>query len=182
MTGPRWPAVQPTAATEAGRAELGDVWREGEDWGAEANRLHIAGHSAGGHIVAMLMSTDWSGREGDLPEDMIKGALAISGLYDLESIRLCYVNESLNLSDEEVAALSPLRHLPERCGELLLSFGGDESDEFGRQQAEYAAAWSAKALPGRTMDMPGLDHFSIMDDYGAPDGKLFQACAAPMGI
>ncbi len=113
---------------------------------------------------------------------MIKGGLAISGLYELESIRLCYVNDSLNLSDEGVAALSPIRQLPERCGELLLAFGGDESDEFSRHQAEYSSAWSAKALPGRTIDMPGLNHFSIMDDYAAPDGRLFKACAAQMGL
>ena len=179
---PLCPEVSLTRLTDSCRAALAHVWRNAGDWGADANRLHLAGHSAGGHITAMLMSTDWPGRESGLPRDMIKGGLAISGLYELESIRLCYVNDDLNLSDEEVVALSPLRQLPERSGELLLAFGGDESDEFSRHQTEYAAAWSAKALPGRTIDMPGLNHFSIMDDYAAPNGKLFKACTAQMGL
>lgn len=179
---PLCPEVPLTGLMESCRAAAAHIWRCAGDWGADPGQLHVAGHSAGGHIVAMLLSTDWRAQAADLPEDMIKGGLAVSGLYDLEPIRLCYVNESLRLDGGEAAAMSPHLQIPERSAPLLFAVGGDESEEFQRQQEGYASAWSAKGLSGRIIDMPGYNHFSIMDDYAAPDGRLAAACLTQMGL
>ena len=87
------------------------VFRNIEDHGGDSARLFVSGHSAGGHITGMMLGTDWVGEFG-LPADAIKGAVGISGLYDLEPIRLSQVNGPLQLSAEDAKRNSPLHHKP----------------------------------------------------------------------
>jgi arylformamidase len=138
--------------------------------GADPNRLYVAGHSAGGHLTAMTMP---------LPE--VRGGIAISGIYDLEPIRLNYLNEKLALDMAEAERNSPVRHLPAAAGELVVAYGTRELPELCRQSIDYARAWTERGLPGRLLPVDGADHFTILDALARPEGVLTRALLAMLG-
>jgi hypothetical protein len=107
-----------------------------------------------------------------LDAPFIKGGLAISGIYDLEPMRLCYINDKLRLDPDEADRLSPLHHLPARSAPLVVAFGGDELPELRRQSEAFAAARARVGLPGRLARIPGHNHFTILDELANPDGAL----------
>jgi arylformamidase len=174
------PAVTMSELARQCRAAAAFAWTHARDWGGERDRLFVAGHSAGGHITALLLATEWRHFGAGLPRDLVKGGLAISGLYDLEPIRLSYVNRKLRMDEAEAHALSPIQHVPDRANRLAVAVGGDESAEFHRQQADFAARWRARTRPLEIVDLPGLNHFSVMDDYA--NGRLSQVALAQMGL
>src|SRR6185295_14458485 len=107
------------------RASIVWVHRHAASFGGDPNRIFVSGHSAGGHLAAMLMSTDWSAFAG-LPADVVKAGCGISGLYDLEPIRLSYLNETLGLTMETARRNSPVHLVPASAGPLLLPVGALE--------------------------------------------------------
>jgi arylformamidase len=179
---PLAPAVTMTQLVEACRRCLVHIFQKGAAWGSDPNQLFVAGHSAGGHLAAALMSTDWPRLDAALPEDMIKGALPISGLYDLEPIRQLTMNDTLHISKDEARHLSPILSVPPVGGAMTLAVGTNEGSEFSRQQADYAAAWKAGGLACETLYLEGQNHFSIVDDYAKEGGALFEAACAQMGL
>lgn len=132
--------------------------------GGDPKRLYVSGHSAGGHLTAMAMN-----------DARVAGGIAISGLYELEPIRLSYLNEKLGLDATEAARNSPIRHLPASAAPLVVTVGLGELPELIRQSADYWAAWSAKGLPGKHLPIAKHDHFSILEELAQPDGKLLTA-------
>ena len=156
------------------RASVAWLHRNAGALGGDPARLTVSGHSAGGHLVAMLMSTDW-GRFAGLPADVVKAGCGISGLYDLEPIRLCYLNETLGLTWETARRNSPVHLVPAAAGRLLLPVGAKEGDEFHRQTESLAAAWRRRGLAVEVMDMTGHDHFSIITELGDPGTPLSRA-------
>jgi arylformamidase len=159
---------------ESLRQALVWLWRNGAEYGVDRDSLSVAGHSAGGHLAAMMMVTDWSKRGSDIPEHPIKGGTAISGIYDLEPIRLSYLNDVLGLDEETVKRNSPIHNMAAAAGPLNLAVGGRESDEFHRQQRDIHGRWSGQGLPGRSLDLPGHNHFSILDGLEDPTSELFR--------
>lgn len=143
--------------------------------GVDAERLYIAGHSAGGHLTAMLLATDWAAVDASLPAMPFKGACALSGLYDLEPIRLTYLNAVLGLDPEQASRNSPLYLDPLADIPLVLSVGELETDEFQRHQTELFAAWSAKGLAVEEIPAPGCHHYTIVEHFGDPDSALHKA-------
>ena len=89
------------------RAAVAWTHRHAASFGGDPGRIHVSGHSAGGHLVAMLMATDW--KIFGVPAHVIKGGTGISGLYDLEPIRLCYLNDVMKLSPADARRNSPVR-------------------------------------------------------------------------
>ena len=140
------------------------------EYGADPNRLYVAGHSAGGHLTAMTM-----------PLAEVRGGIAISGIYDLEPIRLNYLNEKLGLDAAEEERNSPLRHLPATAGELVVAYGTRELPELCRQSIEYGREWAQRGLPGRLLPVDGADHFTILDALARPEGALTLALLAMLG-
>lgn len=128
--------------------------------------LVLAGHSAGGHLTAMM-----------LDKHRLAGALAISGLFDLEPIRLTYLNEKLRLTEESARRNSPLRHLPAQSPGLVVAVGSRELPELQRQSAEYARALRAR-LAVTELRLDGHDHFSILEELARPEGRLCRALGA----
>jgi arylformamidase len=137
------------------------------DYGADPDRLYVSGHSAGGHLTAMSM-----------PLRVVRGGLAISGLFDLEPMRLNYLNEKLGLDEEEAERNSPLLHFPPMAGELVVAYGTRELPELCRQSIDYAQAWVERELPGHLLPIDGADHFTILEALASPEGTLMNALLA----
>jgi acetyl esterase/lipase len=158
------PAARMDAIVAEIRASVAWVIEHAKELGGDPGRVFVSGHSAGGHLTAMAMS-----------DPRVAGGLAISGIYDLEPIRLNYLNEKLGLDPAESARNSPLLHLPSRAAPLIVTVGLGELPELIRQSEEFAAAWRQRGLPGRYLPLAGHDHFSILDELARPDGALVRA-------
>ena len=135
-----------------------------KDFGGDPARVFVSGHSAGGHLTAMAMT-----------EARLAGGIAISGLYDLEPIRLNYLNEKLGLDPAEVERNSPVRHLPASAAPLVVTVGLGELPELVRQSEEYAAAWQRRGLRSRYLPVAAHDHFSILEELARPTGAILAA-------
>ena len=138
--------------------------------GGDPARLYVGGWSAGGHLAAMLMD-----------EPLVAGGLAISGLFDLEPIRLSYLNEKLGLDAEQARRNSPLLNLPERGAKLIIAYGGDELPELKRQSREFGAARRARGLPGKMIEVADCHHYAVLEQLAQPDGVLAKALALSAG-
>lgn len=168
------PATGIDGIVDENRAALAWLWRNAARFGGDPSRLFACGHSAGGHLTAMLLATHWKGFAGDLPPDLVKGGCAISGLYDLEPIRLSFLNQALAMDAATARAASPA-HLPAPGLPLALSVGGEETEEFHRQQSELVRAWGNGSGTLDEIEMPGKDHFTIMDALAQPESPLHVA-------
>ena len=140
----------------------------------DVERIYLAGHSAGGHLVAMAMLDAWPAAAG-LERHPVRGGCSVSGLYELEPLRLSYQQEVLRLDPRQVADLSPQRHAPGPAGPLICAVGAAESREFLDQQADFVAAWGAAGAAVSEVALPGRDHFTAIDALGEPEGPLFRA-------
>jgi len=156
------------------RAAIAWVHANAERFGGDRDRLYLSGSSAGGHLAGMAMAPGWHGDYG-LPEDVVKGATAMSGLYDLRPFLHTSQRDYLRLDKQSAARNSPLEHLPTMTGPILIAWGGKETDEFERQSKAYAAACTDKRLNVETMRLVEQNHFSLMSEMGAADSLLTQA-------
>jgi arylformamidase len=151
-------------------------------YNGDPHKIYISGHSAGGHLVAMLMATNWSSFAADLPLDLIKGGCAISGLFNLIPIQLSYVNDDVGMDEAMARRNSPVFLLPSCRSPLIVTVGGAESEEYLTQSQELESAWSQQGLPITPLVVPGANHFSILDHLVNPDSPLRQAILAQIGV
>ena len=157
------------------------VWRHISEYGGDPDRITVVGHSAGGHLAALLLACDWNRQAPDLPPDLVKNALSISGLYDLEPLRHATFLSELNLTPEQVSQTSPAL-LPRTSGGVLYSVAGaDESDEFLRQSRLIQQAWGQAAVPVCEA-LPGLNHFSVLEQLARPGHRLHQLAFELLGF
>jgi arylformamidase len=125
------PTVDMDTIVRQVRRAIAWLYHNADSQGFDARRICLAGHSAGGHLAAMALATDWAAEAG-LPGDLIKGVCAISGVFDLEPIRLCYLNQALQLDDGQVLRNSPVLLSPQTSCPVMVTLGERETEAFHR--------------------------------------------------
>ena len=148
------------------------LWLHAEDYGMDQDRLYVGGHSAGAHLTAMLMCALWPVFDRQLPKDLWKGGLAISGVYDLRPLlQVDMLQDDLRLDEASAMRLSPAFMSPATRAPVMTAVGGNESSEFQRQNALIGERWRA-AFAG-DIPMPGANHFSVLDGLADPKSPLY---------
>jgi arylformamidase len=135
-------------------------------------QLVVSGHSAGGHLAACLMATDWRAVDPMLPQDLVKAAYTISGLFDLGPLVTTSVNNALGLDAASARRSSPLFWPSPSHGSLDAVVGGDESAEYHRQSRMIVDAWRLAGIETRFAEVPGANHFTAIAPLTDPDSPM----------
>ena len=150
------------------------LYRNGGNFGAPANRLCVCGHSAGGHLAAMMLSCHWPKYSPDLPKKVVSAALSISGLYDLtEIVKVPSVNCDVRLDEISALKLSPAFLPPATDAPLYTAVGGDENEGFHMQNRLIGARWGK--VRQADIPCPGANHFTVLDRLSNPESSLFKS-------
>jgi arylformamidase len=156
------------------------VYRNAETFGGDRDRLYVTGHSSGGHLAGVVLTTDWT--EFGLKPDITKGGLCTSGMYDLKPVRLSARSSYVNFTDEMEEALSSQRHLDRLYGPIIVAHGTLETPEFQRQARDFAAAVEAAGKPVTLLVAEDYNHFEILETLGNPYGLLGRAVLEQMKL
>lgn len=158
------------------------VWRHAAAYGGDPSRMALVGHSAGAHLAAMLLSCRWKDVANDLPAQPLAGALAISGMYDLEPLRqAAFIQADLQLTPAAVGRLSPAFFPRPKAGKLYAAVGADESDEFLRQNRLMRDVWGPTAVPVCETVLAS-NHFNVLNSLVDPNGRLHELALRLLGL
>ncbi|MDQ6818405.1 MAG: alpha/beta hydrolase [Actinomycetota bacterium] len=147
-------------------------------WNRTGVRPLVVGHSAGGHLTAAMLATDWAA-VGGVPSDLVRGGVAISGVFELQPLVSTSINAALGLDQDSARAGSPLFWpIPPGDRALVAVVGGQESAEFRRQGREMAEHWRAAGLRSEYIEIPGANHFTVVDKLATPGTALFSRVVA----
>jgi len=175
------PSVSLDEQVRQNRAALAWLWRNAASFGGDPDRLYICGHSSGGHVGGCLVQDGWRADFG-LPEDVIKGAVLVSGMYDLEPVRLSARNDYVHLDDDAVRRLSFLHNIPDRLPPLSLFWGEGELDEFRRQSRHCAETLWAMDREVEAVRVNGANHFDLSFGFADPDHPILRSCLGMMDL
>jgi arylformamidase len=140
-------------------------------------KLVVAGHSAGGHLAACMLATNWPAVDEKLPRDFVCAAYAISGLFDLKPLVPTSVNNALGMDAREAELSSPLLWPPPAGLSLDAVVGGNESGEYLRQSRSIVERWAAAGVRARYEAVPGANHFTVIAPLAEPDSPMTQRIA-----
>ena len=163
------------------RSAIAWIFRNADRLGGDPKRLFISGHSSGAHLAGTVATTDWQAQF-RLPQDVVRGALCISGTYDLEPVRRSARNTYVQLDAGMVDRLSPARHVDNIACPVVVGTGEHESDEFKRQARDFAALIERRGVPVRLIEGAGLNHFEIINTLASPFGLLGRIALQQMGL
>jgi arylformamidase len=159
------------------------VWtyKNAASFDGDAQRLYIGGHSSGGHLCGVALVTDWNNDFG-VPEDMVKGGMCMSGMYDLKAVRLSKRNVYVKFTDEMEQSMSSQRHLDLLRTPVIVTYGSNETPEFQRQARDFAAAIKAAGKPVELIEAANYNHVEMEAALGNPYGPNGRAALAMMKL
>ena len=163
------------------RSAVAWIYKNAQSFGGDPNRIHVSGHSSGGHLTGVVLTTDWR-KDFNLPADVVKGGLCCSGMFDLKPVRLSKRSEYVKFTDDMEHALSSQRHLDKLNCPVIVAYGTLETPEFQRQSRDFAAAVKAAGKPVQLLVANGYNHFEIIETLASPYGLLGRAALAQMGL
>jgi arylformamidase len=156
------------------------VYNNAKSFGGDPNRLYVSGQSSGAHLAGNVVTTDW--KDYGVPNDIVKGALLCSGMYDLKPVRLSKRSEYVAFTDEVEDKLSSQRHLDRLNCPVIVSYGTYETPEFQRQNRDFAAAVKARGKPVTLLVAEGYNHFEMSEMIGNPLSLLGSAVLEQMKL
>ena len=162
------------------RRALAWCWRKAESFGGDRERFYISAHSSGSHLTACVVTGGW--REEGLPPDFCKGALLLSGMYDLAPVRLSKRSSYVTFTDAAVEKLSSQRHLGGLRTPLVLAYGTCETPEFQRQTRDFFAAVQAAGKPAELIVGEAYNHFELLETLANPYGLAGRAMLRQMKL
>lgn len=174
------PKVTIDEITRQGRGAVAWVREHAASWGGDPDRIFVSGHSAGGQQTAMLLRTPWTEEYG-LPADVVKGGVAISGVFDLRPLPYSWLAPALQLSRRTIETQSPALLAPRAGAPLLVAWGGAETDEFRRQSEDYLSQCRAAGMDVEALELYGDDHFDAVIELNDPDSALTRATIELVG-
>lgn len=146
------------------------AYKNAESFGGDPDRLYLSGHSSGGHLGGVVLTTDWS--KYGLPKDVVKGAVLVSGMFDLKAPRLSARSSYVRFTDEAEQALSPQRHMQLLNTPVILIYGDQETPEFKRQSRDFAEAVKQAGKPAQLLEGVDFNHFEIIETMADPYGVV----------
>ena len=149
------------------------LWRHAEELGITRDNFNIMGHSAGGHLTAEMMATDWSREGDDLPREMIHAGIALSGIFEFEPILYCRENKGLRMDAEEARAVSTIFRGPVTDAPQLIGYGANEPSDMRRQSIDYVAAFGDQSRNMESFEIADADHFEVVDVLSDDSSALF---------
>lgn len=170
------PQVSMTALADEIRAACLFVWRRFE------RPIIVAGHSAGGHLAALMLATDWRALDPDAPERLVPAAYALSGLFDLAPFVGLAMNADLRLDEAQARRLSPVHHRPPSGSIVDAVVGGAESGEYLRQSRELVESWSRAGAEAACEIVEGANHFTIVAPMADPKSAMVARLVALAAI
>jgi arylformamidase len=157
------------------------VYANAPSIGADPRQLYVCGNSSGAHLAGVVLTTDWAGDFG-LPADAVRGGLVISGMYDLEPVRLSARSDYVRFTDAVVATLSPQRHVDRLTCPLVVAYGTLETPEFQRQARDFAATARNAGKSIELLVAEGYNHFEILETLASPYGFLGRSVLRTMNL
>jgi arylformamidase len=163
------------------RSAIAWIYKNAASFGGDPNRIYLSGHSSGAHLVGCTLITDWP-KEYGVPADVLKGAVLVSGMYDLKGARLSSRREYVKFDDETEESLSIQRHLDRIRTPLIVAHASLDTPEFQRQSRDFVAAMKAAGKPVEFIVGEGYNHFEFIETLANPYGILGRAALAQMKL